>query len=139
MSQKPLLYFGHPVNTYNTELERALLKEINEKFRSVDIENPNQPHHQENYRRWKEEFGNGMNYYYQRVLPNCWGGIFLPFRNGDWGAGVYGEAEFFFKLKCLIWKIEDTGENFEITPITRLNLEKKLSIEETRVRTKLPY
>lgn len=135
------IYFGHPVNTYGTEPEAQLLAMISNSFPECEIENPNQEKHQEGYRRWKEKTGNGMDYFFKEVLPACHLGIFLPFRDGRWPAGVYKEASFMAETGCRIFQIWHTGE------IIRLNIENlvPLSIEETRklIRTsngdRVPY
>ncbi|MBI5004762.1 MAG: hypothetical protein HZC04_01070 [Candidatus Lloydbacteria bacterium] len=129
----PRLYFGHPINTYNTTLEERLLRKISLSFPSWEIENPNQQHHQEQYERWKETTGTGMNYFIKQVLPNCHGGIFLPFRDGAWPSGVFMEAKFIADKGWPIWMIVPSGD------ITALSLSRGVSLtrEETisRVRT----
>ncbi len=127
---KNRIYFGHPINTYDTELETQLLEKIAIVFPEFDIENPNQRHHQEGYRHWKEKTGSGMDYYFKKVLPECRAGIFLPFRDGAWGAGIFGEAEFLASHDCPIYQI--TAEGL----ISQVNLSEiwALTIEETRTR-----
>jgi hypothetical protein len=127
------IYFGHPMNTYGTPLETRLLAEISEAFPSLYIENPNQPRHQEGCRRWEAETGNPMGYFFSEVLPSCCAGIFLPFRDGKWGAGVFGEAIVLMEQECPIWEISPGGI---ITPIDALNGSLELSIDETLARIK---
>lgn len=129
MSDK--IYFGHPINTYDTELEGQLLQRISEVFPGWFIENPNEEYHQEGYKLWKKLHGNGMLYYYREVLPTCSAGVFLPFRDGKWGAGVFGEAEFLYNRGCDIFQIDSGGM---VTKINFLDARKALSIEETRKR-----
>ena len=105
----PLLYFGHPINTYNSTLEERLFRQISLSFRGWNIENPNQEHHQKKYEQWKKKTGSGMDYFIKRVLPNCKGGIFLPFRDGAWPSGVFMEAKFFADRKLPIWMIVSDG------------------------------
>ena len=125
---KGTLYFGHPVNTYNTKFEQLLLYKICCMFTKCFIENPNQLKHQEGYKKWKEEKGNGMLYYFSEVLPKCDAGIFLPFKDGKWGAGVYGEAKKIFSQGSPIFQIDEIGI---ITEIYSLEAVRALSIEET--------
>lgn len=127
---KKRLYFGHPVNTYNTEIEKMLLHVIALHFPGHDIENPNKKHHQEGYKYYKETTGSGMNYFYELVLPFCDSGIFLPFRDGKWGAGVFGEALFFTERGQRIYEI-DCRANIKMADIKSV---KSLSIPETRQR-----
>ena len=128
------LYFGHPINAYNTGLENQLLRRISEAFPDWEIENPNQKWHQEGYSCWKKTVGNGMDYFFKKVLPDCHGGVFLPFRDGAWGAGVVGEADFIAGQGFPIWQITCAGE------ISRVDIAKirRLDIEETRSRVRTP-
>ncbi len=129
------LYFGHPVNTYNTELERQLLHVILIFFPAWSTENPNQEEHNRMYELWKKETGNGMDYFYEYILPRCEGGVFLPFRDGAFGTGVFEEAHILFGLRKPIWQI--TAERV-ITKINHPSLIPVLSIEETRSRIRTP-
>ena len=125
------LYFAHPVNVYNTPLEQKLLREISIIFSAWDIENPNQPHHQEGYKTWKKEKGNGMLYYFEDVLPKMDGGIGLTFLDGKFGKGVAGELEFLFKAGKPIWEINNSGI---ISIIYSLGTERILDVEQTKQR-----
>ncbi|MBR9683662.1 hypothetical protein GOV03_03930 [Candidatus Woesearchaeota archaeon] len=124
------IYFGHPVNTYNTEQETDLSAIIQQHFPEYEVENPNQPHHQEGYQRWKAEKGNGMQYYFQEVLPEMAAGIFLAFEDGMLGAGVYGEAESLHQDGKPIYEISLEGKISELD----LDPQRFLTIEETRAR-----
>lgn len=127
---KPKIYFGHPVNFYNTEIETQLIHIIENNLKKYQVENPNQPHHQEGYKKWKKEHGRGMDYYFKEVLPEMDAGIFLPFEDGMFGAGVYGEAEFLKNQAKPIYQITLEG----IISDLNLNKEKALSIDDTRKR-----
>ena len=124
------IYFGHPINTYDTELESRLLQIIAGKFPEWEIENPNQEHHQLGYKAWREEIGNGMSYFFEKVLPECQAGIFLPFRDGKWGAGIYGEAQFLEDAGFSVYEITHGG----IIELVKLKRVGSLTIEETRLR-----
>jgi len=128
MSAKRIMYFGHPVNTYNTELEKILIAKIARRFPDRVIENPNQEKHQEGYDRWKKKTGNGMGYYFFEVLPYCDTGIYLPFRDGAWGAGVFAEAKFFYEP--WVWTIDADGS----IRLVQLETVQVLGIKETRHR-----
>lgn len=132
---RPRLYFGHPINMYNTPLEAQLLEKISLIFPDHEIENPNQPHHSEMYRKWKEEFGNGMKYFFEEVLPHCTAGIFLPFRDGKYGAGVYDEAKFLAHRNLPIYRIAADGI---ISPIASLAEMHTLRVKETKLRVYAP-
>lgn len=125
------MYFGHPINTYDTRLESELLVKIYLTFPGWYVINPNQEHHQKGYQSWKAKYGNGMDYYYKEVLPSCNAGIFLPFRDGSWGAGVFGEAQFLDQRGGLIYQI---SHNMIISRVGNLKRIPVLSVEETRLR-----
>ncbi len=125
------LYFAHPVNLFGSELEKFLLHKIREQFAGWEIEDPSEPQHAAGYKKWKEGLsGNPMDYYTLELLPCCGAGIFLPFRDGAWGAGVYLEAECFVKRGKPIWKITPEGE---IEELEFANMQ-PLSVEATRAR-----
>lgn len=126
------LYFGHPVNVYGTELQRRLLAAITEGFPGWEIENPDQPKHEEGYQRYKRETGRPMDYYVLEVLPRCDGGVFLPFRDGAWGAGVYQEARALADRGRPIWVIRHDGGS----RLQELGRVRVLSVDETRARVR---
>ena len=132
---KPKLYFGHPVNTYDARLEEQLLGVIASHLPTWEIENPNQPHHQEGYMDYKSRTGNGMTYFTEVVLPACQGGIFLPFRDGAWGAGVFMEAKFFIDKNMPTFIINHNGY-IEVLPAQYTP--QVLSVEQTRARIRDP-
>ena len=129
------LFFSHPVNTYNTKLEKELLRKIAEAFPMWEIVNPNEPQHQEGYERHKNASGNGMNYFTEEVLPSCHGNIALLFRDGMWPAGVYKEAKYFTDHLLPCYVISPEGF-VRFGPI--LEVVKPLSVEETRARIRTP-
>ena len=128
---KKKIYFGHPMNTYGTPLEDRLLAAIERAFPGWQIENPNQEHHQEGCRQWEAATGNPMRYFFEEVLPYCHAGIFLPFRDGMWGHGIFGEAIVLLEQECPIWKIAPDGA---VTKIADLDVGSELSIDETLAR-----
>ena len=142
--EKLSLYFAHPVNVFNTKLEKEMIDLIQVSFGDAfKIENPNQKHHQENYKKWKEAWGNGMRYYFEIVLPQCYGCISMSFLDGKWGMGVAGEAEFYLKKNSPNWLIDVTKKNKVIRSLTpgekkmvsEFNPKLVLSIEKTREYT----
>jgi len=56
-------------------------------------------------------------------------GVFMPFEDGNFGAEVFGEAEFMKKEGKLIYEISLEGI---IKNIFDLDFSRKLSVEETR-------
>jgi len=126
------IYFGHPVNFYNTEKESELIQKIQTRFPGAEIENPNHVKHQEGYKRYKGEDGkgNGMDYFFKEVLPPMIKGVFLPFEDGKFGAGVFKEANFMAESGKLIYEISLEGVISEM----KIDSSRMLSVEETRER-----
>ncbi len=133
MEKKKIMYFAHPVNIYNTPLETDLMHFLQGSFPEWDIENPNQPKHQEGYQRWLKETGNGMNYYLKEFLVNMDGVTGMYFKDGRIGAGVFSEEESIFKRTGNLWTV--TYDN-NLTRINDSSFLKPfaLSVEETRQR-----
>lgn len=124
----PVLYFAHPVNVYDTDLERFLLARIAERFPDYRILNPNAPEHAAGYA------AKGMAYFLDDVLPTCQACVLLAFRDGLIGKGVYDEA-------CLIHG--KGGPVSEILPGGALlswspDPSRRLTVDETRARIRLP-
>lgn len=134
---KHILYFAHPVNTYDTQLEQDMLALIAMCFPEMTIENPNQPQHQKGYSEWKERLKNtpsqGMNYFFDAVLPDCEAGtVALPFLDGRLGAGVAGETIFSFKKERRIWLLEPTETGFNLRPFWQNEIDLLLDWEERK-------
>ena len=127
---KNKIYFGHPINTYNKEIETTIEEVIKKEFEWLDILNPNQQIHQEGYQRYKKTRGNGMEYFYQEVLPLCSSGIFLSFPEGTFGAGVAGEYQWLKEQGRPIYTINNKG----LITSEGIDTNLILSIEETRDR-----
>jgi len=137
MENKPLMYFGHPINFYigskfnvHGNKENELIETIKERFPEYNIENPNQLIHKDNYIKWKERTGNGMDYYFKVVLPKMGAGTFLCFEDRMFGAGVFGEAEFLKDSGKLIYEINLKKGIKEMI----LDFSRALSIKETKKR-----
>lgn len=128
------LYFGHPINTYNTDLEKKLIQIIYKNFSDYDIENPNQERHINGYQRYRKTTGRPMDYFTKEVIPKCSSGVFLTFRDGTWGAGVFKEAKTLVKLGCPVWEINADG----IISLPNLDKAQVLTIDQTRARIRNP-
>ncbi len=124
------IYFGYPVNFYNTPKEAELMAAIQKEFQNFSIESPNLPLHQEGYRAYKAERGDGVLYFFEKVLPEMVAGVFLPFEDGMLGAGVFREAEFMHQIGKLVFEISLEGRIWTM----KLDSSRRLSVEETRKR-----
>ncbi|MDP1689654.1 MAG: hypothetical protein Q8L52_00375 [bacterium] len=111
-------YFAHPINLYNTQLERSLHLLIAHHFNLPEraVENPNQPHHQEGYVQYARRASlvimnhEGMGYFFDEVLPDCDGSVAIPFFDGCMGFGVAGEMNWFIKEGLPVFVIFATEE-----------------------------
>lgn len=108
MSSRVVLYFAHAINCYNTPYEDAAVTLIRHAFPGADIENPNQPEHQQAYVAWRarskdRDNHQGMDYFYDEVLPRCTGSVGMPFLDERFGLGVCGELQKTLKAGKPIW------------------------------------
>jgi hypothetical protein len=125
---KPKLYFAHPINAYDTELEQALLQRIAERFPDYEIINPNSPEHAAGYR------AQGMTYFLNDILPKCDACVLLAFRDGMIGKGVYAEAATSYLCGHQVWEIFPDGT----VHYWRLWSSRCLSVEDTRAHIHHP-
>ncbi|MCK4797658.1 MAG: hypothetical protein KAT05_09765 [Spirochaetes bacterium] len=144
--QRKVMYFGRPINTYaqnahdDGKLSEELMGVIRVAFPDFIIKDPNQPKHDDGYKK------KGMSYFYEDVVPLCDSGTFLAFRDGWWGAGVFGEAKAICGRGQTIYKVYEKNGLWIIDPmVISLEQNRVLTIEETRVRVRdknrdfLPY
>lgn len=81
------IYLAHPVTDYGTQRQANALADLRKFYDEqwpqvkMEIENPDQPHHQEGY--YKE----GMDYF-KRIVESCDRLAFMRFPDGSIGAGV---------------------------------------------------
>jgi hypothetical protein len=131
---KKRLYYMHPVNTYDTELEREQLEQIAELFEDWEIVNPNQPEHQAECARLKAEGKRYMQYFVD-LANSCDGGVFLPFRDGMIGAGIVKEALALVGRECPVWELthDHCLSHFNHEDDSRF-----LTVDDTRARIRNP-
>ncbi len=118
-------YFAQPITIFGTELKSVLLARIRERFPGDTIEDPDTPEHQAGYARA------GMGYYLEEVIPGCKRVVFLAFRDGMIGAGVYAEVQMVLAGGGTAFEIFPNGV---ITERAVLDPARKLTVEETRTR-----
>ena len=82
-----------------------------------------------------------MKYFIDQVLPDCWMGVIMAFRDGKIGKGVYTEALSLHDACCAVWEVDAAGSFNAWAP----DQSRCLSVEETRNRVRdadglpLPY
>jgi hypothetical protein len=81
-------YFAHPITMYDSGSERQISDRFRQRFPDVEVENPNQQHHSDGYKK------GGMDYFVD--LCNTQDGVFFATHSdGTVGAGVYKEVKSF--------------------------------------------
>ena len=117
------IYLAHPITDYGTERQASAVAAL--EAMGFAIENPDQPHHQEGYRR------EGMDHFRGIVLA-CDGLAFVRFPDSSIGAGVGREVEWAIKANKPVWELFK-GRLYwcadKPTPI--------LSVEDTRATIQL--
>ncbi|WP_174020431.1 hypothetical protein G6L89_007445 [Agrobacterium fabrum] len=122
------IYLAHPVTDYGTQRQAdaiaALLKYWAEERSSqpLEIENPDQPHHQQGYNR------EGMDYF-KKVVESCDRLAFMRFSDGSIGAGVGREIRWALQSCFAVYELFD-GWLYQVqnmpTPV--------LTVEQTRAK-----
>lgn len=132
------LYFAHPINSYGTPLEQALLAVLAVAFSGYDIVNPADHEAVVQTMKAKDPKVNVMPYFLQLAL-SCDELVVLPFPDGKWGAGVFDEAGVFLDPSHgrLVWKISPHRPH-HLDFVHQIDPAWKLSVEETRARVRFP-
>lgn len=120
------LYFAHPITDYGTKRQTDALASLETYWREerprqpLEIENPDQPHHQAGYA------AQGMEYF-KGVVETCWSLAFMRFPNGAIGAGMGREIRWALNNCAQVYELFD-GRVYHAadmpTPV--------LTVEETR-------
>jgi hypothetical protein len=132
------IYFAHPINTYGTEVERICIEFISKYFRNSNIINPSDKRYQSEFSLYKELNPDSYMNYFKGLVNKCDTLVYLPFMDGQVGAGVWYEAKQMAKYDGDIYQISyPTGIllRVDIDYIT----DRLISIEETRDRIRYNY
>lgn len=128
------LYFGHPKGTYDTELERAILKRIAGHpalcyFRLI---NPGLPIYDLLAAGFRETHPSGSSMpLFLAIARSCDAGVFLVFPDGKWTWGVFDEAAELYNKGAPVWAITFEGS---VSLINRMNPVWRLNKEDTSKR-----
>ncbi|WP_142628101.1 hypothetical protein [Rhizobium sp. P007] len=122
------IYLAHPVTDYGAERQAAAVAALRKYWveehprQPLEIENPDQPHHQEGYNR------EGMDYF-KKVVESCDRLAFMRFPDGSIGAGVGREIRWGLQSCFAVYELFN-GWLYHVqnmpTPI--------LTVEQTRAK-----
>ncbi len=128
------VYFAHPVNSYNTELERAILTHIHDRWPGKELINPSDQVHRDHVARLKasDPEANVMSYFLA-LAQSCDVVVALPFPDGKFGAGVFQEAFAVFSQRGK-YVFGANPHTRKLYRISALSPTLALSVEETRKR-----
>jgi len=120
------IYFAHPINTYNTILEKFWLEAFSGS--GGEIINPNSKEHQKGYKL------EGMDYF-KKLVQSCDKLYAFGFGDNSIGAGIAKEMD---------WMFEKGGQviflpfftQYEEQMVHSINQFKILTVEETREKLK---
>lgn len=123
-----MIYFAHPISTYNKPIEQTAIREIKKAFPNNNVLNPNHPSIEALYKK------QGMDVF-KKLVERCDSLVCLPFDDGSIGAG---------KAKEIAWALEDSKSCYYITSIApfkyelirRLSDYEVLSVDDTRKKLK---
>jgi hypothetical protein len=133
------IYFAHPINTHDTDLEHEMIQAIYEHFSGhIVIVNPSDIIHQimvmdiKAFHDDAKVSSKKVREYFLHLAVICQGGVVLPFHDGAIGANDYALLERIEQNHHTIWLITYRGD---IEIISNLSAITPLSIKETRART----
>lgn len=143
---RDILYFAHPINTYHTALEAALLAHLAVKWKGDVIVNPSERTHTDEVARMRAADPNvNVMPYFLKLAKTAKNLVVLPFGDGKWGTGIWDEAEAVLDLSLgtYVWVIDHREVAEGITTPTirfvpKLDPKLRLSVEETRARVRFP-
>ena len=121
------IYFAHHVSDYGKPRESLGEKVIMKMFPNCTLITPNQSVHKHAYQQI------GMAYF-EAMVKKCDAIAVAPFPDGEWGMGIWREAEVLHQLGRKVYLINfslDTLEEIDV-----LNI-RPLSVAETRKRVRL--
>jgi hypothetical protein len=132
-----IVYFAHPINTYQTEIEDICLYLIKDKLTDKII-NPGDIMIQKTFADYRAEHPDDYMIFFKDLESTCDAIVYLPFRDGMVGAGIWYEVKEMNIKGGNIYEID--LENDEIKKIDFEYVDnKKLTVEDTRIRIKKSY
>jgi hypothetical protein len=126
-----MIYFAHPINTYNTAFESRVIRLIAREFPGEKILNPNNASIEAAYKK------SGMDVF-KKLVEKCDKLICLPFNDKTIGAGKAKEINWALYDKKPCYMILST-DPFDYEEIKSLDKYEVLSVEETRAKLKSGY
>lgn len=124
------IYFAHPVSDYGSLREKECLEQIQKHFPGAEILNPNQDVHNEAY------LTEGMAYF-ERLVMACDCVVAAPFADGEWGMGVFREAETVSRKGGKVFELHKSLREIDIKDIRPLSInETKRRVREEKERLK---
>jgi hypothetical protein len=135
-----MIYFAHPINTYNTELEEQCMQLIEETFPDEFIFNPSEDRVVNRFNEFRKKYPDTYMDFFKQLVRRCDKIVALPFRDGMIGAGIWLEVteHYLTKGDVEIYCINPFSGQIGTVSYEAIN-SRKLSIEETRARIKNPY
>ena len=110
-----ILYYAHSLHIYNTPQEERDVQFLENL--GFEVNNPNQPHHQDGYRV------KGMDYFTEDILPGCDVCAFRAYPDMNIPAGVGKEINAFVKMEKPVFEIPTFyGRHWLTVEATRLFL-----------------
>jgi len=126
ISSKIRVYFAHPVNTYDTILEKFFLEYFS-KYNEFEIVNPNKPEHQEGYKK------EGMEYF-KKLVQSCDKLYAFSFGDNSIGAGIAKEMDWMYEKGGTVVFLPFFSK-YEEQVVSNCDKQfKVLSVEETRAK-----
>ena len=137
-SKKDIIYFAHPINTYKTDIEKLCIEIIKNHFPNHSIINPSDDYYQLDFNKFRADNPTNYMIYFKYLVDKCSIVVYLPFKDGKIGAGIWYEIHQLIDRSDEIYSIDLNNKSLNKVSIDYVDYN-KLSIEETRERIKKNY
>lgn len=125
------IYFAHPISHYNTAFETYCIQSIKFAYPNAEVVNPNGEVHQ----KACTEFRLGMPYFLL-LAQTCDEVVYVPFHDGEVGAGVYAELVEMGRAGKAIHRIVPVDGDYGKLYSVDYKEIRPLSINETKKRVR---
>lgn len=134
------IYFAHPVNTYNDDTDRLCINIIKNELGNQII-NPSDDLIQSTFKEYRLKHPDTYMEFFKDLVSSCDTIVYLPFKDGKIGAGIWFEVKSVSENGGKIFEINlNKTDDVYLNPLMEVDFEhvnnNKLSVDETRIRIK---
>lgn len=131
------IYFAHPINTYETPVDEKCIQIIKDNL-GEQIINPSDKLIQKTFGEYRIAHPDTYMEFFKELVSSCDTIVYLPFKDGMVGAGIWYEVKNVFENGGKIYEIDLPTDSVSEVDFPYVD-GKRLSVEDTRIRIKTTY